>query len=111
MLGHLTACVPPGMEGGPALFSYVIFQSAINFKFNQGGLLLESNNVNNPRALGDVLAPDCGEISKFLFGVEGKASCLRIKREPELGRSRRGAASRVSGWKWWGTWCFIRRER
>lgn len=105
MLGHLTPCVPPGMESGPALFSYVIFQGAINFKFNPGGLLLESNNVNNPRALGDVLAPDCGEISNFLFGVEGKASCLRIKREPELGRSRRGAVSRASGLKRWRTRC------
>ena len=71
-------------------------KGAVNFKFNQGGLLLERNNVNNLRAQGDVSAPDCGEISKFLLGVERKALCLRIKTEQEQEQGSRGPEMEAS---------------
>lgn len=96
MLGHLLAYVPPRMERGLAWFPYVIFKGAIHFKFNQGGLLLERKNVNNP---GDDLALDCAGISKFLFRVERKAPCLRMQTEPSQGWGRRGSFSRAAGLK------------
>lgn len=68
------------------------FQGAINSKVNQAGLLLKRNNVNNPKAPGDVLAPTVGKHPSFCLGLNGKASCLRIKIEPKQGQNRRGAA-------------------
>lgn len=96
MLGHLTACLPPGTESGLAWFPYGVFKGAINFNFNQGGLLLGRNNVNNPRAPGDVLALNCRGISKFLYRVERKALCLRMKTESGQRWNRSRAISRAS---------------
>lgn len=100
VLGHLIACLPPEIQSGLAWFPYGIFRGAINFNFNQGGLLLGRNHVNNPRAPGDVLALDCKEISKFLYRVKRKAPCLRMKTGSDQGWSRSGAVSRASGLKW-----------
>lgn len=58
--------------GGLAWLSYVSFKGAINSKVNQAGLLLKRNNVNNPRAPGDVLAPTVGKHPSFCLGLNGK---------------------------------------
>lgn len=76
------ACL--GVEKGLAWFPYAIVKGAINVEFNQGGLVLGGNNVNNPRAPGDVPALDCGGISKFLSRAERRAPWLRM--QTELGR-------------------------
>jgi len=48
------------------------FKGAINSKVNQAGLLLKRNNVNNPRAPGDVLDLTVGKHPSFCLGFNGK---------------------------------------
>ena len=48
------------------------FKGAINSKVNQAGLLLKRNNVNNPRAPGDVLDLTVGKYPSFCLGFNGK---------------------------------------
>lgn len=75
------------MESRLAWLSYGIFKGATNFKVNQGGLSLGRNNVNNPRAAGEVAALAGKGMSKFLFRSERKSLGLRMKTEAGQGWS------------------------
>lgn len=88
MLGHLIACMPPGVGRGLAWFLCIIFKGAINFQLSQGGLLLERNNVNNPRAPGGVLALDYRDYPSSFPGWKGKGSSTVENAD----RARRGRA-------------------